>query len=368
MDGSMDNELDVVLEEQPEDWNLRGLSSFTNILRRCEARKAVEARKLQSQLAAKAAAANMDMLLADLEADEGDVKAYMAAVESAKKVHDRRVCQYKRNRYENGCYQVKEFMKKRFSIVDIPGVMHISREVGDMRRILEQEVPPKGEGSALVMLYLDLNIDHSPSAISALVESMKLLHQTPSFCVCVRWLVRHANNTPENVTAVNRKVEDALQKADVWLSDTQSTLLFDKESLHKSDNRPLAARFSVGVSKQFGAGSLWMNTAAARGHLGMATLIRPCHMCQPASKDRGCMDVKLTPRDRAVQLGKEAHVALLSGLLLQALEQPGDAGGPPSHSRKALIVQLVPGEFESWATPPWANGWRWRRLVAPSVP
>ena len=70
MDGVMDSELDVALEEQREDWALHGLSSFTNILRRCEARKAVEARKLQSQLAAKAAAANMDMLLADLEADE----------------------------------------------------------------------------------------------------------------------------------------------------------------------------------------------------------------------------------------------------------------------------------------------------------
>ena len=60
------------------------------------------------------------------------------------------------------------------------------------------------------------------------------------------------------------------------------------------------------------------------------------------------MDVKLTPRDRAVQLGKEAHLLLLNGLLLQALEQPGDAGcggGAPGHSRMALIVQLVPGEF-----------------------
>ena len=60
------------------------------------------------------------------------------------------------------------------------------------------------------------------------------------------------------------------------------------------------------------------------------------------------MDVKLTPRDRAVQLGKEAHLVLLNGLLLQTLEQPGDAGcggGAPGHSRKALIVQLEPGEF-----------------------
>ena len=60
------------------------------------------------------------------------------------------------------------------------------------------------------------------------------------------------------------------------------------------------------------------------------------------------MDVKLTPRDRAVQLGKEAHAALLNGLLMQAIAQPSDVGcggGAPGHSRKALIVQLVPGEF-----------------------
>ena len=42
----MDGEFDVVLEEQREDWALQGLSSFT---------------KLQTQLGAKAAAANMDM-------------------------------------------------------------------------------------------------------------------------------------------------------------------------------------------------------------------------------------------------------------------------------------------------------------------
>ena len=72
-------------------------------------------------------------------------------------------------------------MKKRLAIVDIPGPMHISREVGEMRRHLEQEVHPKGAGSALVMVYLDLNIDHSPAALAALLEATKLLHQTPNF-------------------------------------------------------------------------------------------------------------------------------------------------------------------------------------------
>ena len=47
-----------------EDWALQGLSSFT---------------KLQTQLAAKAAAANMDMRLADLEAGTRGVQLYKAA-------------------------------------------------------------------------------------------------------------------------------------------------------------------------------------------------------------------------------------------------------------------------------------------------
>ena len=43
-------------------------------------------------------------------------------------------------------------MKNRFAIVDTPLPMHISREVGEMRRYLEPVVRTKGEGSALVML------------------------------------------------------------------------------------------------------------------------------------------------------------------------------------------------------------------------
>eukprot|EP00974_Lingulodinium_polyedra_P106560 10316382-Lingulodinium_polyedra.AAC.1 len=110
-------------------------------------------------------------------------------------------------------------MKKRCAIVDIPGPEHISREVGEMRRFLEQEVPPKGEGSALVLIYVDLNIDHIPATIKALIEAVKLLHQTPTFCICVRWVQSHANTTPEAVVLVNRKVEDALHKADVLFPD-----------------------------------------------------------------------------------------------------------------------------------------------------
>ena len=85
----------------------------------------------------------------------------------------------------------------------------------------------KGEGSALVMVYLDLNIDHSPGTISAMLEAAKLLHQTPNFCICLRWVVRHANSTPEAVTMLNRKVEDALYKAGIMLSDNPATLLFE---------------------------------------------------------------------------------------------------------------------------------------------
>ena len=147
---------------------------------------------------------------------------------------------------------------------------------------------PQGEGSALVMIYLNLNIDHSPSTLGALVEAVKMLHMSPLFCVCVRWLMRHANTTQDIVMKVNRRVEDALQRADILIGVAPATLLFDLAGLHKSDQRPLSARFSVGVSKQFGADSLWMQTPAARGHLGpQVTLIRPCNMRQPARADRG---------------------------------------------------------------------------------
>ena len=115
-----------------------------------------------------------------------------------------------------------------------------------MRRYLEQEVRTKGAGSALVMLYMDLNIDHSPGTLTTLLVAAKFLHQTPSFCICLRWVVRHANKSTEGVTMVNRKVEDAMYKAGISLCDIPATLLFEAVGLHTSDHRPLAARFSVG--------------------------------------------------------------------------------------------------------------------------
>ena len=147
---------------------------------------------------------------------------------------------------------------------------------------------------------------------------------------------------------LNRKVKDSLYKAGISLSDTPATLLFEVGGLHKSDHRPLAARFSVGVAKQLGVDNLWMNTAAARGHLGLTNLVRPCNMAQPASKERGVGDTKLTPKDRTVQLGKDAHLAILNGFVLDTLSldsDPGCGGGAPGHGNKALIVQLEPGEF-----------------------
>ena len=124
-------------------------------------------------------------------------------------------------------------------------------------------------------------------------------------------------------------------------------MLFDPAALHTSDQRPLSVRFSVGVSKQFGVDSLWMQTPAARGHLGpQVTLIRPCNMRQPASADRGGIgEIKLTPRDRSVQLGEDALSALLDGLPLAAMEQPADPGCGGSHAKKVLVFHLQPGEF-----------------------
>ena len=350
MDGLLDADLLCVVKEERGDWALEGLPSFAQVLKRCEVRSAVEMRKLQSALAAKAASANMDVLCADLDQDTQEVKLYMQAVEKAKAERDRRVCRYKRQRYEDGQYQVKELMKQRCAFVDIPSAVHVSREVGEMRRTLEQDVAPKGQGSALVMLYLDLNISHDNNTLTALTEAVKLLHQTPNIGICVRWLVRHQNNNADMVVKTNRKVEDTLLKAGIAIADAPSTLLFDPSTLHKKDLRPLSALFSVGVSSQYGNESLWMQTTAARGHLGTSPLVRPCQMAAPACKARGVPGdpMKLNPAQRAQQLGTEAHLALLNGLVVAALEEPddvGSGGGAPSHCRKALVVQVQPGDF-----------------------
>ncbi len=348
MTGLLDEELLQVLQDEREDWALEGLSSFRNVLQRQESRGAWEARRLQGERAAKAAAANMEMLRADLEEDLQDLARYKKAVEDKKKELDRSVCKYRRERYQNGIFNAKQFMKLRLSFVDIPAPVHIARELGEQRRLLEQQVRPAGEGSALVMIYLDLNIDHGPTTLVLLVEALKLLHLSANMCVCLRWMVRHANTTMDCVTKLNRKVEDLCIKGDICLSDTPATLLFDKD-LHTNDKRPLSVRFSIGVSTQFGLHCAWMQTPAARGHLGMCSLVRIASMKQPANKDRGGIgEVKLTPKDRATQLGNLAYKALLDSLLVAALNEPADpgcGGGAPGHARKALIVQLHPGEF-----------------------
>ena len=56
----------------------------------------------------------------------------------------------------------------------------------------------------------------------------------------------------------------------------------------------------------------------------------------------------MTPKDRTVQLGKDAHLAILNGFVLDTLSMnsdPGCGGGAPGHGNKALVVQLEPGEF-----------------------
>ena len=132
------------------------------------------------------------------------------------------------------------------------------------------------------------------------------------------------------------------------LSDAPATILFDLATLDKNDQRVLAAYFSVGVYTQYGTESVWMQTQAARGHLGMAPLVGPCNMAQPANKTRigpGDCSIKLTPKDRNQPLGIAAHTALLNGLLVAALDATS------GHSRKALIVQLQPGDSANLPTP-----------------
>lgn len=341
--GHLDLELRDVVAEQREEWGLEGLSTFKHVVQRHDARNAGEARKRQSERAAKAAAANYDMLAADLQEDSEEVDRYHDLMSRNRRETDRRVCKYRRDRYERGTQAVEDFMGKRCQVIDLgPSPKRCSKVLAEARRKFEAD---DAAGSSLVLIYVDLNIDHCAAALTLVTEALKLIHLSPDFGLVVRWMVRHANTSTEFIRKLNRQVEDLIHTNDIALSDCPATLLFDPALVHKNDCRPLAARFSVGVSTAFRDDSAWMRTPAARGHLGQAVLVRTSEMRQPASKGRGGIgDIKLTPKDRATQLGGPAFKQLLASLPLAALD-PEEGGAPPVDKSKCLIVHLEPGEF-----------------------
>ena len=72
-----------------------GLPTFKQVTQRCEARNAGEARKRQSERVAKAAAANLEMLVADLRDDSEDVTRYHDTLAKVRREQARQVCRYR---------------------------------------------------------------------------------------------------------------------------------------------------------------------------------------------------------------------------------------------------------------------------------
>ena len=105
MEGLWDDELFLVIDDHPEDWDLDGISPSTQALRRYEARNLVDARKSHTELAAKAASANIDILKADLAQGALDLQTYTDAVARAKSDNNCRVCRCKRQRHEHKTQQ-----------------------------------------------------------------------------------------------------------------------------------------------------------------------------------------------------------------------------------------------------------------------
>ena len=313
LDGHLDPELLEVLAEQREEWELEGLSMFHQVTQRHEVRNAGEARKRQNERAAKAATATLEMLSADIKEDAEDVKRYHDMLAKVRREHDRQVCRYRRERYETGQEKVAAFMAQRCNVVDIgPSPKHCSKAVAEARRLFDA-----GDNArSLVLIYVDLNTSHSPATLALISEAAKLLHLSPDYGLCVRWMMRHANTSPDHVQKLNRKVEDLLQAQSIFMSESPATLLFDPSDMRKADQRQLAARFSIAVSQDFCDGSVWVSTPAWRGNLGQATLVKWPDMMQPAvAKGQGGIgEVKLSPKARVSQLGTPAFKQFLENL------------------------------------------------------
>ena len=349
LEGRLDGELLDVLQEQREEWDLEGLPTFKQVTQRCEARNAGEARKRQSERVAKAAAANLEMLVADLRDDSEDVTRYHDMLAKVRREQDRQVCRYRRERYERGQEKTGELQTQRCNVVDMgPSPKNCHKEVAEARRLFEGDDHGCGAPDSLVLIYLDLNVCHSAATMALLAEAAKLLHLSPDFALCVRSMMRHCNTSPDHVQKTNRKVEDMLGQHAIFMSESPTTMLFDPSALNKRDQRQLTARFTLAISRDFAEDSIWLSTPAWRGHLGpQAPLVKTPDMMQPARAmgQGGIGEVKLTPKDRVCQLGVPAFKQLLEHLPLAALKARAASGGHAWSSCKCLVLNLEPGEF-----------------------
>ena len=200
------------------------MPTFKQVTQRCEARNAGEARKRQSERVAKAAAANLEMLVADLRDDSEDVTRYHDMLANVRREQDRQVCRYRRERYERGQEKTGELQTQRCNVVDMgPSPKNCHKEVAEARRLFEGDDHGCGAPDSLVLIYLDLNVCHSAATMALLAEAAKLLHLSPDFALCVRSMMRHCNTSPDHVQKTNRKVEDMLGQHAIFMTESPAT-------------------------------------------------------------------------------------------------------------------------------------------------
>ena len=246
--------------------------------------------------------------------------------------------------YANGVYQVGEHMKQRFNFVDIPTAKHITREVVDARRPLELLVAvPQDDCPSNILLYFDLNVDHTNATYEAIIECCKFMQQSGDYGMFIRMVQRHASMAYEKALAINKKVEDVLMKEDVNFESEGSIHYKHSMAFHKPYRRALEMRFKVVVAKSYQGDSTWLGTMAARGNGGETELVRVRDMRQAASKMRSNPSPAiLNPAERVTQIGIAAHDLIFESLT-------NGLHDCTQLKTKLLVVQVQPGEFAEMA-------------------
>ena len=336
----LDSDLEAAAARMSDPWDMSEVADVVAILKRMDATICQRERERHREVMMRAELASFEQLSTELAMDQDQGRRFMREKAAFQSNWERKVALYKTSRYNRGLHAAKEFMTKKFHILDIPSVSHIVREVGLARKSLEDDAATMGSARIMTIVFMDMNIDHSGTAMGALKPVSDMLHMTDTTCLVLMSPQTHANFKVSAKLKVERAWEDKLLNYGVSL-EYEGSLHYTVSDQHAADRRRLESRVRVIVSNEY-PDSPWLQCKAARGNLGEAPLVKVKDMKAPASrlKEPQVASWRPHPADRVCQRGTSALEHLLNCILGGVNFQPND---------RVLLVQVGVGEYAEMA-------------------
>ena len=133
------------------------------------------------------------------------------------------------------------FMAERFGMVDVPDSRHLVRELLAFKRRVEAvKVCVAAGDTALVWIYLDLNIDHSAATMAMIKVIAGFLHQSENHFMTVVYPQLHASFKMSTKLKAERMMEDRLL-AECLNIDYEARMHYQIEHEHGRGHRRLGA-------------------------------------------------------------------------------------------------------------------------------